>query len=48
MTMNSPNENLRPHVPKWDTQNTVLTWFRGSYQTAQVYNAEVVGIITRE
>jgi hypothetical protein len=48
MTMNSPNENLRPIVPKWDTQNTALMWFRGNYQTAQMYDAEVVGIITRE
>ncbi len=48
MTMNSPNENLRPVVPKWNAQNTALLWFRGSYQTAQRYDAEVVGIITRE
>ena len=48
VTMNSQNENLRPVVPKWDTRNTALLWFRGSYQTAQRYDAEVVGIITRE
>jgi hypothetical protein len=48
VTMNSPNENLRPVVPKWDAQNTALVWFRGNYQTAQMYSAEVVGVITRE
>ena len=48
MTMNSEHENLRPVVPKWDTQNTALVWFRGNYQTAQMYTAEVVGILTRE
>ncbi len=48
VTMNSQNENLRPVVPKWDAQNTALLWFRGNYQTAQTYNAEVVGILTRE
>jgi hypothetical protein len=48
MTMNSPAENLRPAVPKWDKQNTALLWFRGEYNTAQEYNAEVVGILTRE
>jgi hypothetical protein len=48
MTMNSPNENLRPVVPKWDAQNTALVWFRGSYQTAQRYDAEVVGMITQQ
>lgn len=48
MTMNSEHENLRPAVPAWDTKNTALLWFRGRYQTAQTYNAEVVGILTRE
>lgn len=48
ITMNSSQENLRPVVPKWDAQNTVLAWFRGNYQTAQMYSAEVVGIITRQ
>jgi hypothetical protein len=48
VTMNSPDENLRPVVPKWDANNTALLWFRGNYQTAQTYTAEVVGILTRE
>jgi hypothetical protein len=48
MTMNSQNENLRPVVPKWSPGNTALLWFRGNYQTAQMYSAQVVGIITQE
>jgi hypothetical protein len=48
MTMNSANENLRPVVPKWDANNTAVLWFRGNYQTAQMYSAEVVGLVTRE
>jgi len=48
MTMSSENENLRPVVPKWDAKNKALLWFRGNYQTAQMYSAEVVGIIQRE
>lgn len=48
LTMKSQNENLRPAVPKWDTKNTALLWFRGNYQTAQMYGAEVVGILERE
>jgi hypothetical protein len=48
MTMNSPRENLRPVVPKWDNKNSALLWFRGDYQTAQMYRAEVVGIIDRQ
>lgn len=48
ITMNSQNENLRPHVPKWDAKNSALLWFRGNYQTAQKYSAEVVGILERE
>lgn len=45
LTMKSEHENLRPVVPKWDAQNTAILWFRGNYQTAQMYSAEVVGII---
>ena len=48
ITMNSQSENLRPAVPKWDANNTALLWFRGPYQTAQSYDAQVMGIITRE
>jgi hypothetical protein len=47
MTMNSERDNLRPAVPKWDTRNTALVWFRGNYQTAQIFSTETVGIITR-
>jgi len=48
ITMNSPNENLRPVVPKWDGTNTAVLWFRGRYNTAQRYGAQVVGIITTQ
>ncbi|HKO48729.1 MAG TPA: BNR-4 repeat-containing protein [Polyangiaceae bacterium] len=48
ITMNSEKENLRPVVPKWDVKNKALLWFRGTYNTAQMYSAEVVGIIDRK
>ncbi len=48
LTMNSPSENLRPHVPKWDGQHTLVTWFRGVYNTAQEYDTDLVGIISTE
>jgi hypothetical protein len=47
ITWNSSEDNLRPIVPAWDGNNMVLLWFRGTYQTAQIYNEEVVGIVTR-
>ena len=47
VTMNSTVDNLRPVVPKWNATNQALLWFRGTYQTAQIYDADVVGIITR-
>jgi hypothetical protein len=47
ITWNSSRDNLRPIVPAWDGNNMVLLWFRGSYSTAQIYNEEVVGIITQ-
>jgi hypothetical protein len=47
ITFNSSVDNLRPIVPKWDSKNMALLWFRGTYQTAQIYDEEVVGIITQ-
>jgi hypothetical protein len=48
VTWNSNVDNLRPIVPEWDENNMVLLWFRGTYQTAQIYNEDVVGIITQK
>jgi hypothetical protein len=48
VTWNSTKDNLRPIVPAWDGNNMALLWFRGTYQTAQIYNEEVVAIITRK
>jgi putative BNR repeat neuraminidase len=47
ITMNSSRDNLRPILPAWDGKNMALLWFRGTYRTAQSYDAEVVGIIAR-
>jgi hypothetical protein len=44
VTKDSPVDNVRPIVPLWDEHNMVL-WFRGTYETAQKYNEEVVGIV---
>ncbi|MBN1697238.1 MAG: BNR-4 repeat-containing protein [Spirochaetales bacterium] len=46
VTENSSRDNFRPIVPKWDGQHTALLWWRGTYSSAQNYNAEVVGIIS--
>lgn len=45
ITMNSQEENVRPVVPKWDDKKTALLWFRGKYNTAQKYDASVVGML---
>lgn len=45
ITKGSKVDNLRPMVPAWDQQHTALLWFRGTYQTYQRYNTEVVGLI---
>lgn len=46
VTQKSTRDNLRPIVPAWDSKNTALLWWRGTYTKAQVYNASVVGTIT--
>jgi hypothetical protein len=45
VTQNSTRDNLRPIVPAWDAGHTALLWWRGTYTTAQQYNAAVVGLI---
>jgi len=47
ITRNSVRDNLRPIVPAWDEDNTALLWWRGTYYTAQKFDAAVVGILDR-
>ena len=47
ITRDSVRDNVRPVVPKWNDINTALLWFRGTYNSAQSYDAAVVGIIDR-
>jgi hypothetical protein len=46
ITQNSTVDNLRPIIPKWKAKNTALLWWRGTYSTAQIYNAAIVGMLT--
>jgi hypothetical protein len=48
ITWNSTMDNIRPIVPKWDKNNMVLLWNRGTYSTAQIYNMDIVGIVTQK
>jgi hypothetical protein len=45
VTQNSTRDNIRPIVPAWNNYNMILLWCRGSYITAQSFDAAVVGII---
>lgn len=45
ITQKSVRDNFRPIVPSWDENNTALLWWRGTYLTAQNFDAAVVGII---
>jgi hypothetical protein len=47
ITQKSVRDNFRPIVPAWDSKNTALLWWRGTYSTAQNFNAAVVGILDR-
>ncbi|MET0793046.1 MAG: hypothetical protein ABW061_16110, partial [Polyangiaceae bacterium] len=46
LTQNSTVDNLRPVVPRWDSNHTLLLWLRGTYISAQKYLLEVVGTTT--
>ncbi|MDZ7261252.1 MAG: T9SS type A sorting domain-containing protein [candidate division KSB1 bacterium] len=47
ITQKSVRDNFRPIVPAWDENNTALLWWRGTYYTAQRFDAAVVGILDR-
>ena len=47
VTQNSNQHNFRPIIPSWDENNTALLWFRGTYNSAQSFDAAMVGIIER-
>jgi hypothetical protein len=44
ITANSTMDNLRPIVPKWDSEHTALLWMRGTYSTYTNYNLDIVGL----
>jgi hypothetical protein len=44
VTANSSKDNFRPIVPAWNSKNTVVLWFRGTYTAAQQFNDAVVGV----
>jgi len=46
VTSNSAQDNFRPIVPLWKPGKEALLWWRGTYTSAQSYNANVVGIIS--
>lgn len=45
ITQNSSRDNVRPIIPIWDKDNMALIWCRGTYITAQSFDAAIVGII---
>jgi len=45
ITMDSTLDNIRPIVPVWDGQHTVLLWMRGTYYSYTGYDTDIVGII---
>jgi hypothetical protein len=47
ITQKSVRDNIRPIVPNWDGNNTALLWWRGTYSSAQIFNAAVVGVLDR-
>lgn len=45
ITEDSTMDNLRPLVPKWDSEKTVLLWLRGEFRTYTDYDTQVVGVV---
>ena len=45
ITQNSTRDNIRPIVPAWNLYDTALLWCRGTYISAQSFDAAVVGTL---
>ncbi|HQL54681.1 MAG TPA: hypothetical protein PLQ87_08225, partial [Phycisphaerae bacterium] len=45
ITENSPQDNLRPVVPSWESDRTALLWMRGTYNSASTHSTDIVGVI---
>ncbi|MFK7769517.1 MAG: BNR-4 repeat-containing protein [Mariniblastus sp.] len=45
ITKNSTQDNLRPIIPEWDSQNRAVMWMRGTYTTYTNYDLAVVGLV---
>lgn len=45
VTQNSFRDNLRPIMPAWDSNDSALLWFRGTYNSAQNVDGAVLGIV---
>lgn len=43
ITQNSSEDNLRPVVPQWTKEKTVLLWLRGEYRSYTDFSQDVVG-----
>jgi hypothetical protein len=43
VTANSSVDNFRPIVPQWKPGKEAVLWFRGTYETAQIFTTKVVG-----
>ncbi|MBN1518375.1 BNR-4 repeat-containing protein [Candidatus Sumerlaeota bacterium] len=44
VTWNSTEDNLRPIIPIWDADHTMLLWLRGTYSTYTSYKQSIVGL----
>jgi hypothetical protein len=45
ITENSNVDNLRPIVPKWRSDKTLLLWLRGQYNTYTNWDQQVMGVV---
>lgn len=45
ITENSTVDNLRPIVPAWQDDRTLLMWFRGTMTRSQSYDTKIVGLM---
>lgn len=47
ITTNSTVNNIRPVIPRWDGEHTLLLWLRGTMRKSQIYDQRVMGKFIR-
>jgi len=47
LTQNSSVDNIRPIIPRWDSDRRIVLWMRGTYRSYTDWDTQIVGLIQK-